>query len=62
MTWRDLRCQLPAGGYKPGLCEGLLFRVRENGDLEMKCHRCHRIEVVSRETLDQYRQLEYATT
>ncbi len=61
MTWRDHRCTLPAGGYKPGLCDGILFRIR-NGDLELKCHRCHQIEIVSRETLDQYRQLEYATT
>jgi hypothetical protein len=47
---------------KTGLCHGLLFRVNDRGDLEVKCHRCHRIQTVSRETLDRYRVMEYATT
>ncbi len=50
----DLRCNLPASGYKPGSCHGLLFRISSTGGLETKCHRCHKIQLVDRTTLDKY--------
>jgi len=62
MRWWDVRCKLSAGSFKPGHCHGLLFRINGFGDLEMKCHKCHKIQVVSRDILDSYRMVEMATT
>ncbi len=57
--WWDVRCLFPAGGYKTGHCHGLLFRVNDVGDLELKCHRCHRVQTV---TVDRYRVGELVST
>jgi phage FluMu protein Com len=46
--WREYRCQLSAGSHKTGVCGGILFRVstetRMDGRLEVKCHRCRRVQ------------------
>ena len=45
---REYRCQLPASSYKLGICGGILFRVdvRTEGRIEVKCHRCKRVQTV----------------
>lgn len=48
MRWWETRCKLPASGYKPGECNAVLFRVNEDGDLEVKCHHCRQIQVMPR--------------
>jgi len=60
--WWDHRCKLPAHGFALGHCEGLLFRISDTGDLEIKCHRCRRIQVVGREVLDGYRLTQLVST
>ena len=62
MRWWEHRCQYPASGFAVGQCDGILFRIDDRGDLEMKCHRCHRIQVVSWNVLESYRVAEMATT
>ena len=61
MMWREYRCQAPAGSYKPGVCGGILFRISTeatvDGRVEVKCHRCRRIQIVE---VVQY-QLAYST-
>ncbi len=59
MRWWDRRCKHPAGGYKTGHCHGLLFRVNDVGDLELKCHRCHQVQTIS---LSEYRVMELVST
>ena len=51
LDWMDARCPYPAKGYKPGSCDGLLFRLSIRGEVEAKCHRCHRIHAMPVETL-----------
>ena len=62
MRWWDHRCEYPANGYATGQCEGLLFRINDYGDVEMKCHRCHKIQTVPWNVLQGYRAAEMATT
>lgn len=59
--WTEIRCRLPAHGAKLGHCDGLLFRITPLGDLEVKCHRCHKIEIIPRRRVENH-HLEYATT
>ena len=57
----EVRCHEPAHGFKLGDCLGLLFKLTPLGDLEVKCHRCHKIQIVPRRTLEKHR-FSYAST
>jgi phage FluMu protein Com len=62
MRFFDIRCDAPAGGFKTGRCHGLLFRINNDGDLEVKCHRCHRVQLIAAERLSRFRRVEAFST
>lgn len=54
MNFWDVRCTLPPRGYKPGPCNGLLFRISSTGGIEVKCNYCREVQVIHRTELDNY--------
>ena len=54
MRWWDYRCKQPAT-YRPGVCDMPLFKINDEGDIEVKCSSCKRFHIVHHDETDDLR-------